>query len=72
MLTYEFFCSNVPIDHYDHPVVYVITCCIYIAGLIQAGCFLPQGRAGYDLAISHVLSGVFLLIMLYCVCSLGG
>ena len=25
------------------PVVYVMKNCIYVAGLIQAGCFLPQG-----------------------------
>ena len=24
------------------PVVYVMNICIYVAGLLQAGCFLPQ------------------------------
>ena len=25
------------------PIVYVMNNCIYVAGLIQAGCFIPQG-----------------------------
>ena len=53
----------------------VILCCIYVAGLIEAGCF-PTSRLGVgnvwpdlDLCMDYWLSAKS---MLFCVCSRGG
>ena len=52
------------------PVVSVMSICIYVAGLIQAGCFLPQGGMSYNVVeysyiVDYVL-GSFILCILCC------
>ena len=41
--------------HLCHEIIYLFNC-IYVAGLIQAGCFLPQGE--YDMILLFLMYGL--------------